>query len=97
MKMRITVNIENEDNSEVTEPTTIEVDVPDFEAFTGPDKFGEVFDEYERKVLKARNEAIEAATEKYLSAVAKKKRSQSLICKEENSLKDQKSILERRR
>ena len=73
MKMRITVNIENEDNSEVAETTTIEVDVLDFEAFTGPDKFGEVFDEYERKVLKARNEAIEAATEKYLSELAQKK------------------------
>ncbi len=61
MKMQITVNIKNEDNTEVAEPTIIEVDVPEFEAFTGPDKFGEVFDEYERKVLKARNEAIEAA------------------------------------
>jgi hypothetical protein len=73
MKMQITVNIKNEDNSEVAEPTTIEVAVPDFEAFTGPDKFGEVFDQYERKVLKARNEAIEAATEKYLSELAQKK------------------------
>ena len=36
-------------------------------------KFGEVFDQYERKVLKARNEAIEAATEKYLSELAPKK------------------------
>jgi uncharacterized protein YehS (DUF1456 family) len=72
MKMRITVNIKNEDDSEVAEPTTIEVEVPDFEAFTGPDKFGEVFDQYERKVLKARNEAIEAATEKYLSELAQK-------------------------
>src|ERR1700746_2879199 len=73
MKMRITVNIKNEDDSEVAEPTTIEVEVPDFEAFTGPDKFGEVFYQYERKVLKARNEAIEAATEKYLSELAQKK------------------------
>src|SRR5260370_41653952 len=73
MKMRITVNIENEDNTEVTEPTKIEIDVPDFEAFTGPDKFGEVFDQYEREVLKARNAAIEAATEKYLSELAQKK------------------------
>jgi len=76
MKMRITVNIENEDNTEVTEPTTIEIDVPDFEAFTGPDKFGEVFDQYEREVLKARNAAIEAATEKYLSELAQKKPNQ---------------------
>ncbi len=74
--MRITVNIENEDNTEVTEPTKIEIDVPDFEAFTGPDKFGEVFDQYEREVLKARNAAIEAATEKYLSELAQKKPSQ---------------------
>lgn len=73
MKMQITVNIKNEDNSEVAEPTTIEVNVPEFEAFTGPDKFGEVFDQYERKVLKARNEVIEATTEKYLSELAQKK------------------------
>jgi hypothetical protein len=73
MRMQITVNIKNEDDSEIAEPTTIEVEVPDFEAFTGPDKFGEVFDQYERKVLKARNEAIEAATEKYLSELAQKK------------------------
>jgi uncharacterized protein YehS (DUF1456 family) len=73
MKMQITVNIKNEDNSEVAEPTTIEVNVPEFEAFTGPDKFGEVFDQYERKVLKARNEAIEVATEKYLSELGQKK------------------------
>jgi hypothetical protein len=73
MKMQITVNIRNEDNSEIAEPTIIDVEVPDFEAFTGPDKFGEVFDEYERKVLKARNKAIEVATEKYLSELAQKK------------------------
>ena len=73
MKMQITVNIKNEDNSEIAEPTIIEVDVPEFEAFTGPDKFGEVFDQYERNVLKARNEAIEAATEKYLRELAQKK------------------------
>jgi hypothetical protein len=81
MKMQITVNIKNEDNSEVAEPTTIEVEVPEFEAFTGPDTFGEVFDQYERKVLKARNEAVEAATEKYLSELAQKK--PDLRCKSE--------------
>jgi hypothetical protein len=92
MKMQITVNIKNEDNSELTEPTTMEVDIPEVEAFTGPEVFDEVFDHYERGVLEARNGVVEKATEKYLSAVAKKKRSQSSICKEENSLKDQKSI-----
>lgn len=72
MKIKITVDIENTDETLAAESTTIEVDVPDFEAFTGPDKFGVVFDEYERKVIKARNEAIASATEKYLSEMAKK-------------------------
>jgi hypothetical protein len=76
MKLKITVEIENTDGSAAVEKTVIDVEVPDFEAFTGPDTFGADFDKYERKVLKARNEAIEAATEKYLSEMAKKKHSQ---------------------
>ena len=76
MKLQIAVNIKNDDGSEGAESTVIEVNVPDFEAFTGPDQFGVVFDEYERAVLKARNEAIASATEKYLSEMAKKKHSQ---------------------
>jgi len=72
MKVKITVEIENTDSSAAVEKTTIDVDVPEFEEFTGPDTFGAVFDKYERKVLKARNEAVEAATEKYLSEMAKK-------------------------
>jgi hypothetical protein len=73
MKMQITVNIKKEDGSELTEPTTIEVDIPEIEAFTGPQAFDEVFDQYERGVLEARNGVVEEATEKYLSEVAKKK------------------------
>src|SRR5437660_12629802 len=76
MKMRILVTIENEDESELTEPTTIEVNIPEFEAFTGPEVFGEVFDQYEREVLKARNGVVEEAIGKYLSAVAKKTQSE---------------------
>jgi len=72
MKMRITVNIENDDNTEAVEPTEIELGIPNFEAFTGPDKFREVFDQYERKALEARNDAMKASTEKYLSGLAKK-------------------------
>ena len=72
MKMQITVNIKNEDGSELTEPTTIEVEIPEVEAFTGPKVFDEVFDQYERGVLEARNGVVEEATEKYLSEVAKK-------------------------
>jgi hypothetical protein len=72
MKVKITVDIEGTDGETVAEATMIEVNVPEFEEFTGPEKFGEVFDTYERAVIKARNAAIEAATERYLSELAKK-------------------------
>lgn len=72
MKLQITVNMKKEDGSELTEPTTIEADIPEIEAFTGPGVFDEVFDRYERGVLEARNGVVEEATEKYLSEVAKK-------------------------
>jgi hypothetical protein len=72
MKMRLRVTLHDEGESEVTEATTMEVEVPDFEAFTGSDTFGEVFDQYEQTALQARNRAMEAVTEKYLDALAKK-------------------------
>jgi hypothetical protein len=72
MKMQMTVNIKEEDGSELTEPTAIEVDIPGIEAFTGPGVFDQVFDQYERGVLEARNGVVEEATQKYLSEVAKK-------------------------
>jgi hypothetical protein len=72
MKVEITVNIKKADGTLATEVTTMEVEVPDFEDFTGPDKFGSVFDEYEQNVLKTRNEVVAAATQKYLSELAKK-------------------------
>lgn len=92
MKMRISVTIENEDGSAFADPTTVEVGVPEVEAFTSPQVFDQVFDQYERGVLEARNEVVEAATEKYLSAVGKKKRSRSGKCKGERSFSDQKTI-----
>ena len=70
--MQITIAIKSKEDSEIADPTVVEVDIPDFEAFTGPDKFGEIFDQYEREVLKARNAAMEVATEHYLDELAKK-------------------------
>lgn len=72
MKMRIKVTLHDEDESEVTEATTLEVDVPDFEAFTGPDTFGEIFHQYEQTALEARNGVMEAVTEKYVGGLVKK-------------------------
>ena len=66
------VHIKNDDGTIGAESTAIEVDVPNYEAFTGPEQFGEVFDQYERKVLESRNAVVEAATQNYLSEMAKK-------------------------
>lgn len=77
MKMRLSVSIENEDGSAFADLTTVEICVPEVEAFTSPHVFDQIFDQYEQAVLEARNGVVEEATEKYLSAVGKKKRSQS--------------------
>ena len=77
MKVQMVVHIKNDDGTCGANSTAeIEVDVPNYEAFTGPENFGEVFDQYERKVLEARNEVVKAATEKYLDGMAQKKHSQ---------------------
>jgi hypothetical protein len=72
MKIEMIVHIKNDDGTLRTESTVREVDIPNDEAFTGPETFGEVFDQYERKMLEARNEVAKGVTEKYLSAIAKK-------------------------
>ena len=54
------------------ESAAIEVEVPNYQAFTGPEQFGEIFDQYERRVLEARNAVVKAATENYLSEMTKK-------------------------
>jgi hypothetical protein len=84
VKMRISVTIENEDGSAFVDPTTVEVGVPEVEAFTSPQVFDQVFYRYEQAVLEARNDIFEEATENYLSAMGKKKHSRSKKCKEEN-------------
>jgi len=72
MKIQMIVHIKNDDGTFGAESTAIEVEVPNYEAFTGPENFGEIFDQYERKVLEARNEVVEAASEKYLGEMVKK-------------------------
>jgi len=72
MKMQIIVKIEQEDGSALTDPTAVEVNIPEIEAFDSPEVFDKVFDGCERGVLEARNGVVEEAIEKYLSVVAKK-------------------------
>ena len=76
MKIQMIVHMKNDDGTLGAESTTIEVDVPNYEAFTGPEQFGEVFDQYERKVLEARKDVVKSVTEKYLDGMAQKKHSQ---------------------
>lgn len=97
MKMRISVTIENEDELAFTEPTTREFSIPGVEAFTGPEVFDQVFEQYEREALEARNGVMKEATEKYVSGVGKKKRSRRQNDKQENCLPDQKSIPSKQR
>jgi len=85
MKIQMIVHMKNDDGTRGAESTTIEVDVPNYEAFTRPEQFGEVFDQYERKVLEARKEVTEAATEKYLDAMSKKNRVRSRETRRENN------------
>lgn len=84
MEMQITVTITNKDESALTEPTNVTVSIPDVEDYSSPGVFDEVFEQYEQDVVTARNGVVEEATEKYLSAVSKKKHSRSGMCKEEN-------------
>ena len=72
MEFEITVNIKKADGTVAAESTTMEVDIPDFEEFTGPGDFGKVFNKYEQNIIKTRNEVVAIATEKYLKELAKK-------------------------
>lgn len=73
MKMKITIEIENADGLKEIKPIVIDTEIPEFEEFKSPDNFREVFNKYEKAVLKARNMAAELATEEYLTELSKKK------------------------
>jgi hypothetical protein len=73
MKMEINIKFKDTEGNEIVKPITVDADVPDFDEFTGPDRFREEFDVYEKAVLKARNKAAEIAAEEYLSELSKKK------------------------
>jgi len=62
MKLKVTVAIENANGEPVVQSTTMDVDIPEFEEFIGPDTFGAVFDTCERNAIKLRNDAMRVAT-----------------------------------
>jgi len=73
MKMKITVEIENDDGTKTIKPVIVDTEIPDYEEFKGPDNFRETFDKCEKAVLKARNTAAEIAIQEYLTELSKKK------------------------
>jgi len=73
MKMRITVEIENEDGTKTVKPVVVDTDIPGYDDFKGPDTFLQDFDVLEKAVLEIRNKAAKEAVEAYLSEVSKKK------------------------
>ena len=73
MKMEISIIFKDAEGNEKVKPIIVDTEVPDFNQFTGPDKFLEDFDVYEKAVLKARNKAAELATKEYLAELSKKK------------------------
>jgi hypothetical protein len=54
-------------------PIIVDTEIPEFEDYTGPDNFREVFHRCEKSVLKIRNQAAELAIEEYLAELSKKK------------------------
>jgi hypothetical protein len=73
MKMEISIKITNDDGIEIVKPVVLDTSIPNFEEYTGSDKFREVFNRCEQSVLKIRNASAEAAIEEYLTELSKKK------------------------
>ena len=65
----------NKSNGErVSKPVEIETAVPNPEEYGDKSRFYEIFDQYERAALEARNQAAEEITESYLNAATALKR-----------------------
>ncbi len=73
MKLKITVAIEHANGEPAVQSTTMEGEIPEFEAFSSPETFGAVFDTCERQAIQLRNEAMRVAIENYLNELGKKR------------------------
>jgi hypothetical protein len=73
MKMEINIKIIDNDGIEIIRPVVIDTEIPEFDEFKDSTNFREIFDKYEKAVLKARNTAAELASEEFLSELSKKK------------------------
>ena len=68
MRLRFTAEMIDDNGERVSKPVEIETAVPSPEEYGDKNRFYEIFDQYERAALKARNQAAEEITESYLNA-----------------------------
>ena len=73
MKLRITAEIADERGATVVKQIEKEAEVPELKDFGDSEQFYETFDQYERPVIRARNELLEELTKEYLEEAAAQK------------------------
>lgn len=73
MKIRITAEMVDEKGETVVKRIEKEAEVPELEEFGEAEQFYETFDQYERPVIRARNELLEELTKEYLEEAADQK------------------------
>ncbi len=66
MKVRFIAEIVDANGKVTRAPVTVETDVPDVTEFSSPTEFYRVFDQFERPVIKARNQIAAEITKDYL-------------------------------
>ena len=74
MKMRMTIEIINDDGTITKVPIQKDTEIPGYDDYKGPDSFLQDFDVCEKAVLKLRDDAVKEAMDAYLADVSKKKR-----------------------
>lgn len=73
MKLRLMAEITDENGRKVVAPVEVEREIPDTDEFGKPERFYDVFDQYERPALDARSQLMEELTKEYLEQAALKK------------------------
>jgi hypothetical protein len=71
-KFKISVEIIKDNEDQAIQPIIIEKEIPGIDDFMNGENFRENFNDYERAVLMARKEVVEAATKQYLEEASKK-------------------------
>lgn len=68
MRLRFTAEMIDDNGERVSMPIEVETTVPNPEEYGDKSRFYEIFDQYEKAALEARNQAAEEITESYLNA-----------------------------